>query len=161
VVKARIRSMPTKVSYNPQFVAYVAAAHGHGPPGEDDWITSYYIHTHLHTPHPLLVESVLQAAKPPDSCVFVCLFACLFPSSLLLTTIVPRSTDWQAGASLVWGHEKSEFEDDQGSQLRAWYNECGRAFKIKAAWGHPDIVRTAARARVLKADLRADVVGYG
>ena len=49
----------------------------------------------------------------------------------------PRS---QAGASLVWGHEKFEFEDDQGSQWRAWFKECGRAFKIKAAWGHPEIV---------------------
>jgi len=47
----------------------------------------------------------------------------------------------QAGASLVWGHEKLAFEDDQGRQWRAWFNECGRAFKIKAAWGHPDIVR--------------------
>ena len=50
----------------------------------------------------------------------------------------PRS---QAGASLIWGHEKFEFEDDQGHQWRVWFNECGRAFKIKAAWGHPDIVR--------------------
>jgi len=47
----------------------------------------------------------------------------------------------QAGSSLVWGHEKSEFEDDQASQSRAWIKECGGAFKIKAAWGHPDIVR--------------------
>ena len=47
----------------------------------------------------------------------------------------------QAGSSLVWGHEKSEFEDDQGSQFRAWFKECGAAFKIKAAWGHPEIVR--------------------
>ena len=47
----------------------------------------------------------------------------------------------QAGASLVWGHEKLAFEDDQGRQWRAWFNECGRAFKIKAAWGHPEIVR--------------------
>src|SRR5258706_11991459 len=50
----------------------------------------------------------------------------------------PRS---QGGSSLVWGHEKFEFEDDQGVQWRAWFNECGRAFKIKAAWGHPEIVR--------------------
>jgi len=47
----------------------------------------------------------------------------------------------QAGASLIWGHEKIAFEDDQGRQWRAWFNECGRAFKIKAAWGHPEIVR--------------------
>ena len=46
----------------------------------------------------------------------------------------------QAGASLVWGHEKTEFEDDQGWQWRAWFNECGKAFKMKGAWGHPDIV---------------------
>ena len=58
-----------------------------------------------------------------------------------------RDSPWvlaplQAGASLVWGHEKTEFEDDQGWQWRAWFNECGRAFKMKGAWGHPDIVRT-------------------
>ena len=47
----------------------------------------------------------------------------------------------QAGASLVWGHEKLAFEDDEGRQWRAWFNECGRAFKIKAAWGYSDIVR--------------------
>jgi hypothetical protein len=47
----------------------------------------------------------------------------------------------QAGASLVWGHEKSAFEDNQGCQWRVWFNECGRVFKIKAAWGHPEIVR--------------------
>jgi len=47
----------------------------------------------------------------------------------------------QAGPSLVWGHEKYEFEDDQGSQFRAWFKECGAAFKIKAAWGYPEIVR--------------------
>jgi hypothetical protein len=49
----------------------------------------------------------------------------------------------QAGASLVWGHKKIAFEDEQGYQWRAWFNECGRAFKIKAAWGHPEIVRKA------------------
>ena len=47
----------------------------------------------------------------------------------------------QARTSLAWGHEKFAFEDDQGCQWRAWFNECGRAFKIKAAWGHPEIVR--------------------
>jgi hypothetical protein len=47
----------------------------------------------------------------------------------------------QAGASLVWGHEKSAFEDDQGRQWNSWFKECGRAFKVKAAWGHPEIVR--------------------
>jgi hypothetical protein len=52
----------------------------------------------------------------------------------------------QAGASLVWGHEKSAFEDDQGCQWNTWFNECGRAFKVKAAWGHPEIVRPEARA---------------
>ncbi|EJD46366.1 cytochrome P450 [Auricularia subglabra TFB-10046 SS5] len=43
-------------------------------------------------------------------------------------------------ASLLWGHEKLEFEDDRASQWRAWFAECGKAFKIKAAWGHPDIL---------------------
>src|SRR5258706_10357488 len=47
----------------------------------------------------------------------------------------------QAGVSLVWGHDKFEFEDDQGYQWRRWFKECGRAFKIKAAWVHPEIVR--------------------
>jgi len=59
-----------------------------------------------------------------------------------LTRSHPILDPSQAGASLVWGHEKIAFEDDQGRQWRAWFNECGRAFKIKAAWGHPDIVRT-------------------
>ncbi|KIM28766.1 hypothetical protein M408DRAFT_329219 [Serendipita vermifera MAFF 305830] len=45
-----------------------------------------------------------------------------------------------ANASLIWGHEKTEFEDNQGWQWRAWFKECGKAFKIKAAWGHPDIL---------------------
>jgi hypothetical protein len=55
------------------------------------------------------------------------------------STQVPTTS--QANASLVWGHEKSEFEDNQGWQWRAWFKECGKCFKIKAAWGHPDIVR--------------------
>src|SRR5258706_13619597 len=64
--------------------------------------------------------------------------------ALALSFSNPRSDPHsQAGASLVWGHEKFEFEDDQGFQWRTWFNECGRAFKIKAAWGHPDIVRGA------------------
>ena len=50
------------------------------------------------------------------------------------------TTTLQANASLVWGHEKTEFEDNQGWQWRAWFEECGKCFKIKAAWGHPDIV---------------------
>ncbi|CAG7846127.1 SubName: Full=Related to cytochrome P450 {ECO:0000313/EMBL:CCA66807.1} [Serendipita indica DSM 11827] len=45
-----------------------------------------------------------------------------------------------ANASLIWGHEKTEFEDNQGWQWRAWFKECGKAFKIKGAWGHPDIL---------------------
>jgi hypothetical protein len=80
---------------------------------------------------------------PTPVCLFVVCFGCLFTLCSSLS---------QAGASLVWGHEKVEFEDDQGSQSRAWFNECGRAFKIKAAWGHPDIVsreHTCARAPAL------------
>lgn len=46
----------------------------------------------------------------------------------------------QADPSLVWGHEKTEWLDNQGWQWRSWFKECGKAFKIKAAWGHPDIV---------------------
>ena len=42
--------------------------------------------------------------------------------------------------SLLWGHQKQEFEDNGGLQWRAWYKECGKAFKIRAAWGQPDIV---------------------
>ncbi|KZV95223.1 cytochrome P450, partial [Exidia glandulosa HHB12029] len=45
-----------------------------------------------------------------------------------------------ANPSLFWGHEKLEFEDDQGWQWRQWFTACGKAFKIKAAWGHPDIL---------------------
>ena len=48
----------------------------------------------------------------------------------------------QAGASLVWGHKKTEFEDDQGRQWHAWFEECGKPLKMKAAWGHLDIVST-------------------
>jgi len=54
---------------------------------------------------------------------------------------ISPDTPLQAGASLIWGHEKIAFEDDQGGQWHTWFNECGRAFKIKAAWGNPDIVR--------------------
>jgi len=43
--------------------------------------------------------------------------------------------------SFIWGHQKLEFEDNGGLQWRAWYRECGKAFKIRAAWGQPDIVR--------------------
>ena len=69
----------------------------------------------------------------------VCFFAYMaLGLSFFETRSAPRL---QAGASLVWGHEKFEFEDVQGYRWRAWFNECGRAFKIKAAWGHPDIVR--------------------
>ncbi len=64
----------------------------------------------------------------------------LSPTTSILTSILTLFLPSQAGPSLVWGHEKTEFEDDQGWQWRAWFNECGRAFKIKAAWGHPDIV---------------------
>ena len=92
--------------------------------------------TNHHTPHQYLVGPALEAAKPAHSRMFL-LF--LWP---LLSFSNPRSNlRLQAGASLVWGHERFEFEDDQGSQWRAWFKECGRAFKIKAAWGHPDIVR--------------------
>src|SRR5258706_5726335 len=62
---------------------------------------------------------------------------------LFIRPLLPRLSDphSQAGASLVWGPEKHAFEDCLGFQWRAWFNECGRAFKIKAAWGHPEIVR--------------------
>ena len=69
-------------------------------------------------------------------------FSFLWPLLSFSNVFKPRSKPrLQAGASLVWGHEKFEFEDDQAFQWRAWFNECGRAFKIKAAWGHPEIVR--------------------
>ncbi|PVF95589.1 cytochrome P450 [Serendipita vermifera] len=45
-----------------------------------------------------------------------------------------------AGASLIWGHEKTEFEDNSGWQWRAWFQEVGKCFKMKGAWGHPDIL---------------------
>jgi hypothetical protein len=60
----------------------------------------------------------------------------------LARALVTNLTDTlQVNPSLVWGHEKTEFEDNQGWQWRAWFKECGKCFKIKAAWGHPDIVR--------------------
>jgi len=64
------------------------------------------------------------------------------PVCLLVHVAHFRSESFlQAASSLVWGHEKYEFEDDQGSQLLTWFKECGAAFKIKAAWGYPEIVR--------------------
>ena len=101
--------------------------------------TSHHCRNHFHTlPRQCLAGSVLEAAKPAYSCMSLSLYD---PCSLVFE---PRSNPRsQAGASLVWGHEKFEFDNDQGFQWRAWFNECGRAFKIKAAWGHPDIVRGA------------------
>ena len=88
----------------------------------------------FHIPHQRLVGPALEAPKPAHSRVSFIYLALALSSS----DPIPAS---QAGASLVWGHEKFEFEDYHGFQWRAWFNECGRAFKIKAAWGHPDIVR--------------------
>jgi hypothetical protein len=72
---------------------------------------------------------ILKNVPSPVSAVYVL----LRPVNLTTTS--------QANSSLVWGHEKTEFEDNQGWQGRAWFKECGKCFKIKAAWGHPDIVR--------------------
>ncbi|KAG8861654.1 hypothetical protein FRC20_011448 [Serendipita sp. 405] len=51
-----------------------------------------------------------------------------------------RNVPAPANPSLIWGHEKTEWEDNSGWQWRAWFKECGKAFKLKAAWGHPDIL---------------------
>ena len=106
---------------------YVAA------PSHCDCSTNYF----NPLPHQRLVGAALEAAKPAHSRMLFFVFITL-DLSFSNTRSDPRL---QAGASLVWGHEKFEFEDDQGYQWRAWFNECGRAFKIKAAWGHPEIVR--------------------
>ncbi|PVF92585.1 cytochrome P450 [Serendipita vermifera] len=50
--------------------------------------------------------------------------------------------------SFIWGHQKAEFEDNGGQQWRAWFKECGKAFRIKAAWGHRDILILADTAAV-------------
>jgi len=92
--------------------------------------STYCFHT---LPHQRLVGSALEAAKPAHSRGFCCSCGPSHPIS--------PDPPLQAGASLVWGHEKIAFEDDQGRQWRTWFNECGRAFKIKAAWGHSEIVR--------------------
>jgi hypothetical protein len=89
--------------------------------------STYYFHPH---PRQRLVGSALEVAKPAHSRMFW--FCC---------PLIRSDPPSQAGASLVWGHENFAFEDDQGCQWRAWFNKCGRAFKIKAAWGHPEIVR--------------------
>ena len=116
--------MCTPDSFSPQAATHYVAALLHR-----DSSTNYF----NPLPHQHLVGKALEAAKPAHSRMFFAYMALL---SRFQTPI------WsQAGASLVWGHEKFEFEDDHGYQWRAWFNECGRAFKIKAAWGHPEIVR--------------------
>ncbi|KIY46089.1 cytochrome P450 [Fistulina hepatica ATCC 64428] len=45
-----------------------------------------------------------------------------------------------SGASWVWGHEKIEFEDDQGSQWKVWFKQYGKVFRLKSAWRAPDIL---------------------
>src|SRR5882757_8839750 len=89
-----------------------------------------------------------------ETCLFPYVFVLYGPGPCSFSN--PRSDPRsQAGASLVWGHEKLQFEDHHGFQWRGWFNECGRAFKIKAAWGHPDIV-SGARTRTAPMDTNCD-----
>ncbi|KAI0058352.1 cytochrome P450 [Artomyces pyxidatus] len=45
-----------------------------------------------------------------------------------------------AGAEWIWGHEKTVFMNQAGHAFRKWINEVGLTFRIKAAFGAPDIL---------------------
>ncbi|KAG5725376.1 hypothetical protein E4T56_gene6739 [Termitomyces sp. T112] len=44
------------------------------------------------------------------------------------------------GAELLWGHEKIVFVNQPGLSFRKWIKQLGLAFRIKAAFGAPDIL---------------------
>ncbi|KAK0460546.1 cytochrome P450 [Desarmillaria tabescens] len=44
------------------------------------------------------------------------------------------------GAATLWGHEKTIFMDEPGRVYRKWIKEIGLTFRIKAAFGAPDIL---------------------
>ncbi|KAK7055257.1 cytochrome P450 [Favolaschia claudopus] len=44
------------------------------------------------------------------------------------------------GASFLFGHEKTVFYEQPGRAFRNWIEKCGLTYRIKAAFGAPDIV---------------------
>ncbi|KAF5388378.1 hypothetical protein D9615_000793 [Tricholomella constricta] len=46
----------------------------------------------------------------------------------------PDDSEW------IWGHERTVFMNDPGRALRAWVSKLGLTFKIKAAFGAPDVL---------------------
>ncbi|EJF60561.1 cytochrome P450 [Dichomitus squalens LYAD-421 SS1] len=45
-----------------------------------------------------------------------------------------------SGAEFVWGHEKQVFMNEPGQAYRKWKSELGLTYRIKAAFGAPDIL---------------------
>lgn len=44
------------------------------------------------------------------------------------------------GASWIWGHEKTVFINEPGRAFRGWMETLGKTFRIKAAFGAPDVL---------------------
>ncbi|KAI0310104.1 cytochrome P450 [Amylostereum chailletii] len=42
--------------------------------------------------------------------------------------------------SVVWGHEKSVYDNEPGRTFRQWFKSLGLTFRIKAAFGAPDVL---------------------
>ncbi|PBK86343.1 cytochrome P450 [Armillaria gallica] len=67
-------------------------------------------------------------------------------SFLLLLAILPsvdsriKYLPLPPGASLIWGHEKAIFVGQPGSAFKDWISNFGLTFRIKAAFGAPDIL---------------------
>ncbi|PBK86383.1 cytochrome P450 [Armillaria gallica] len=66
----------------------------------------------------------------------LCFLLAILPSAYSRIKYLPLPP----GASLIWGHEKAVFVGQPGSAFREWISNFGLTFRIKAAFGAPDIL---------------------
>ncbi|KAK7060429.1 hypothetical protein VNI00_001194 [Paramarasmius palmivorus] len=79
------------------------------------------------------------------SLVSICLFVILQGLRARTIRVLPipscaHSYTAKPGASWIWGHEKSVFINEPGRAFRQWTELLGKTFRIKAAFGAPDIL---------------------
>ncbi|KAK0184560.1 cytochrome P450 [Armillaria mellea] len=71
----------------------------------------------------------------------LCFLSCFLLLAILPSTNSPiKYLPLPPGASLIWGHEKAVFVGQPGSAFRDWIGIFGLTFRIKAAFGAPDIL---------------------
>ncbi|KAG5718713.1 hypothetical protein E4T56_gene16594 [Termitomyces sp. T112] len=69
--------------------------------------------------------------------------ACTCYAILATTQSSIRHLPLPPGAKICWGHEKEVFSNQPGLTFRKWIRQLGLTFRIKAAFGAPDILVTS------------------